>query len=138
MPVSVSLVASPLQLSTTQFTVAPKSPFVLPERVKLVSKATSSSGSSIVSTALGGRSAVSQMNEDLLKVQAQNAAALQARGNTNSTGVTGADLIQQQADSMELLKLQIAMQRESQYFTMMSNILKTRHETLKTIIGNIR
>jgi|GEM_PF-3205957 len=49
-----------------------------------------------------------------------------------------ADLIQSQNDAYALLKIQIAMQKENQLFTMISNILKTRHETAKSIIANIR
>lgn len=38
----------------------------------------------------------------------------------------------------ELLKVQMSMQRENQIFTSISNVLKTRHDTAKNAIGNIR
>lgn len=40
--------------------------------------------------------------------------------------------------SAKLLKIQMAMQRENQVFTSVSNVLKTRHDTAKNSIGNIR
>ena len=36
------------------------------------------------------------------------------------------------------LQVQIAMQRENQVFTSVSNVLKTRHDTVKNSISNIR
>ena len=36
------------------------------------------------------------------------------------------------------LKLQTRMQRENQAFTAVSNVLKTRHDTVKNSIGNIK
>jgi hypothetical protein len=38
----------------------------------------------------------------------------------------------------KLLRIQMAMQRENQIFTSVSNVLKTRHDTAKNSIGNIR
>ncbi len=37
-----------------------------------------------------------------------------------------------------LLRIQMAMQRENQVFTSISNVMKTRHDTAKNAIGNIR
>lgn len=37
-----------------------------------------------------------------------------------------------------LLQVQMAMQRENQVFTSVSNVLKTRHDTAKNAIGNIK
>jgi hypothetical protein len=34
--------------------------------------------------------------------------------------------------------VQIAMQRENQVFSSVSNVLKTKHDTVKNSIGNIR
>lgn len=68
-------------------------------------------------------------------------------GQPNSLGTTGtggsvagmnSDLIQSQADNAALLKVQMAMQRENQVFSSVSNVLKTRHDTVKNSIGNIR
>jgi hypothetical protein len=38
----------------------------------------------------------------------------------------------------ELLNMQVAMQRENQVFTTISNVLKTRHDSAKNSIGNIK
>ena len=46
-----------------------------------------------------------------------------------------AEISRQQA---EMLSLQIAMQRENLMFTSISNILKTKHDTLKNTVSNIR
>jgi hypothetical protein len=51
-------------------------------------------------------------------------------------GVTRAaneDLSQQKA-----LELQMAMQRENQSYTTLSNIMKTKHDTVKNSISNVR
>ncbi len=148
---AVSRTAAPLFIATQPTPVAvPMTPFFLARTDRLKSPPSSIgavSGRSIVAAAGGSRSAsayastVDQMNQDLLAAQADNQRQLQARGNSTGgggTGVTDADLVRSQTEAMDLLKLQVAMQRENQYFTMISNILKTRHETLKTIIGNIR
>ena len=41
-------------------------------------------------------------------------------------------------DNVKLLNLQSAMQHESQLFTAVSNVMKSRHDTTKNSIGNIR
>lgn len=41
-------------------------------------------------------------------------------------------------DAMALILLQQQMQDENRRFTTLSNVLKARHETAKTAIGNIR
>jgi hypothetical protein len=64
-----------------------------------------------------------------------------ALGSANSgSGVAGmnADLIQSQKENGELIKVQMSLQRENQVFTSVSNVLKTRHDTVKNSIGNIR
>jgi hypothetical protein len=48
------------------------------------------------------------------------------------------DLGQQVQDNMQLMRIQIAMQRENQVFTTVSNVLKTRHDTVKNTIANVR
>jgi len=40
--------------------------------------------------------------------------------------------------SMQLLGLQMNMQRENQVFSTVSNVLKTRHDTVKNTISNVR
>jgi hypothetical protein len=44
----------------------------------------------------------------------------------------------EKATSAALLKLQMKMQSESRVFTSVSNVLKSRHDTVKNSIGNIR
>ncbi len=70
-------------------------------------------------------------------------------GSPNALGSTGgssggqvgsmnAELVNSSSESTKLLNLQIAMQRENQVFSSVSNVLKTRHDTVKNSIGNIR
>ncbi len=42
------------------------------------------------------------------------------------------------SEQKKLLGVQVAMQRENQVFSTISNVLKTRHDTSKNAIGNIR
>ena len=39
---------------------------------------------------------------------------------------------------MEAMRLQMYMQKHAQMYDMLSNIMKTRHDTVKNIISNIR
>jgi hypothetical protein len=49
------------------------------------------------------------------------------------------DAMRTQADdNMRFLQLQAQIQAENQRFTTLSNVMKARHETAKTAIGNIR
>jgi hypothetical protein len=41
-------------------------------------------------------------------------------------------------EQKNLLKMQATLQHESQRFTAISNVMKTRHDTIKNSIGNIR
>jgi hypothetical protein len=54
------------------------------------------------------------------------------------TGLQGASVVPTETETAEMLKLQMAMQRENQVFTSVSNVLKTRHDTAKNSINNIR
>ena len=38
----------------------------------------------------------------------------------------------------QMIDVQVQMQRENQMFTSISNVLKTRHETAKNSISNVR
>jgi hypothetical protein len=38
----------------------------------------------------------------------------------------------------QMMQVQIAMQRENQTFSTWSNVLKTKHDTVKNAISNIR
>ena len=55
-----------------------------------------------------------------------------------TVGQMNAELISAQAENAKLLQVQIAMQRENQVFTTVSNVLKTRHDTAKNSIQNVR
>ncbi len=69
-----------------------------------------------------------------------------ATGSTGSTGVIAGDsysqgmdlLAAQQASNMQFLTLQNQMQQENQKFSTLSNVIKTRHDTAKNSIANIR
>ena len=49
-----------------------------------------------------------------------------------------ADLVHAQAENAKLMQVQMAMQRENQVFTTVSNVLKQRHDTVKNTIQNVR
>lgn len=53
-------------------------------------------------------------------------------------GVDGADLGQMIQQNMEFMALQNAVQQESRKFQTLSNIMKTKHDTMKAIIQNLR
>lgn len=57
---------------------------------------------------------------------------------SNNLGTMNGELLQASQDNSKLLQVQIAMQRENQVFTSVSNVLKTKHDTVKNSISNIR
>jgi hypothetical protein len=60
-------------------------------------------------------------------------------GNTGTPGSEfNGELAGMFQEQKNLLKLQNAMQQESQKYQAVSNVLKSRHETAKNAIGNIR
>lgn len=64
-------------------------------------------------------------------------ATLVAGTPTNGLGY-GNSIAEMSQDMTQLLNVQIAMMRENLMFTAISNILKTKHDTVKTIVSNIR
>jgi hypothetical protein len=46
--------------------------------------------------------------------------------------------VQIQAETAQLLQLQMEMQHENRSYTAISNILKTKHDTAKNSISNVR
>lgn len=48
------------------------------------------------------------------------------------------DLEAMRATNLELMQAQMAMQRENQVFSTVSNVLKVRHDTVKNTIQNVR
>lgn len=70
------------------------------------------------------------------QVPGLNSAAMGPQG--GQAAAMNSELMTSQRENMELLKVQIAMQRENQLFTTVSNTLKTRHDTVKNSIANVR
>ena len=78
-------------------------------------------------------SALSKKIDDLSKLAVQK-------------GTTQADLVQatknlqetQMSFNLQYLQLQTSMQNENRQFTMVSNVMKTKHDTAKNIISNIK
>lgn len=56
---------------------------------------------------------------------------------TNQVGMMNNELASMTAENGKLLQVQIALQRENETFTSVSNALKTKHETVKNTIGNV-
>jgi hypothetical protein len=59
-------------------------------------------------------------------------------GNSNVGGEFNNEMQSMFAEQKKLLGVQISMQKENQVFSTISNVLKTRHDTSKNAIGNIR
>ena len=57
---------------------------------------------------------------------------------TSQVGMMNNELASMTAENAKLLQVQIAMQRENEIFTSVSNALKTKHDTVKNTIGNVR
>lgn len=89
-------------------------------------------------------SGLAAYNNDIASMQEQNRQLFQAtRGQLNGggaglNGAYSADLAEMSRQSSQMLGVQLAMMRENLMFTSISNILKTKHDTLKNIISNIR
>jgi hypothetical protein len=67
------------------------------------------------------------------------AAGLNIGGNGGAAGAEfGGELAGMFQQQKELLKMQASLQHEGQRFTAISNVMKTRHDTIKNSIGNIR
>jgi hypothetical protein len=56
----------------------------------------------------------------------------------NSTGVGTTDIAEMSRQNAQMLQVQMAMQRENTMFSSISNVLKTKHDTAKNSISNIR
>lgn len=108
--------------------------------------ATSSGFSQLV--AASSSNGIGQYNTSIAEMSAQNQRMMEyARANnlgifsgagTNGMGQYSTNLAEMSAQMNQMLNVQIAMQRENLMFTSISNVLKTKHDTLKTIISNIR
>jgi hypothetical protein len=95
-------------------------------------------GGPIVSAAVRGQGLASAVGDSLPAAQASG---LPLGGNTseNST-LTEVKAMQEQAQefNLQLLSLQEEVQQENRKFSTVSNVLKAKHETAKSAIGNIR
>ena len=78
-------------------------------------------------------SALSRKIDDLSKLAVQKgtsqAELAQATKNLQET---------QMSFNLQYLQLQTSMQNENRQFTMVSNVMKTKHDTAKNIISNIK
>jgi hypothetical protein len=63
---------------------------------------------------------------------------LTAGAATNGMGQYNGDIAQMSAQNSQMLQVQMAMQRENTMFSSISNVLKTKHDTAKNSVGNIR
>ncbi len=57
---------------------------------------------------------------------------------TNGMGAYNTDIASMSAQNSQMLQVQMAMQRENTMFSSISNVLKTKHDTAKNSVGNIR
>jgi hypothetical protein len=56
----------------------------------------------------------------------------------SSAAAFNSQLVTSQQDNAKMIQMQITMQRENQVFTTLSNVIKTRHDTVKNSISNVR
>jgi hypothetical protein len=63
---------------------------------------------------------------------------LTAGASANQMGAYNTDIASMSAQNSQMLQVQMAMQRENTMFSSISNVLKTKHDTAKNSIGNIR
>lgn len=63
---------------------------------------------------------------------------LNAGSSNNMVGAMNSDIADMSRQNAQMMQVQIAMQRENAMFTSVSNVLKTKHDTVKNSISNIR
>ncbi len=63
---------------------------------------------------------------------------LNAGASNNNIGMMNNEISLMAAENQKMLATQINLQRENQVFTSVSNVLKTKHDTVKNSISNIR
>ncbi|PZR07861.1 MAG: hypothetical protein DI536_26210 [Archangium gephyra] len=63
---------------------------------------------------------------------------LLAGANAGIGGAATNSIADMSAQNAQMLNVQIAMQRENTMFSSISNVLKTKHDTAKNSVGNIR
>lgn len=57
---------------------------------------------------------------------------------SNDIGMANNSIAEMSKQNAQMMQVQIAMQRENQMFSSVSNVLKTKHDTVKNSISNIR
>lgn len=57
---------------------------------------------------------------------------------SNDIAMANNSIAEMSRQNAQMMQVQIAMQRENQMFTSISNVLKTKHDTVKNSISNIR
>lgn len=63
---------------------------------------------------------------------------LTAGAGSNGMGQYNNDIASMSAQNSQMLQVQMAMQRENTMFSSISNVLKTKHDTAKNSVSNIR
>lgn len=94
---------------------------------------------------------IAEMAERNRQLMMQAAAARQGQGGgatpyanlsqgvaSNDVGLANNSIAEMTRQNAQMMQVQIAMQRENQMFTSVSNVLKTKHDTVKNSISNIR
>lgn len=92
-------------------------------------------------TSLGGGSTTSTVGGTPLMTSgagSQVGPNLTAGMGSNGVGQYDTSLAAMSAQNAQMLQVQMVMQRENTMFTSLSNVLKTKHDTAKNSIGNIR
>lgn len=95
-------------------------------------------GGTGINTTVGAGGGIGSVGAPNLGSTVGSPSALGTTNTGNTLGQMNSDLVQAQSDNAKLMQVQIAMQRENQVFTSVSNVLKTRHDTVKNSISNIR
>ena len=115
-------------------------------------------GAALVGSSIGGSSIISAAISSVNSLSHASAAPYAANGvlnsplsatnnqtnpanllaGINSSGVGTTDIAEMSKQNAQMLQVQIAMQRENTMFSSISNVLKTKHDTAKNSIQNIR
>ena len=96
-------------------------------------------------------SAIGQYNNDIAAMADANRQLWERVRGQQSQGAQGSyqgmgtnpasysmDLAEMSRQNAEMLRVQIALQRENTMFSSISNVLKTKHDTAKNSVSNIR
>lgn len=95
-------------------------------------------GASTITTVGGSTLASAGGNPVALGAGTSSGANLLAGAGTNGVGQYNTDIASMSAQNAQMLQVQIAMQRENTMFSSISNVLKTKHDTAKNSVSNIR